>query len=491
MGSGLDDRVRDGDAEIVREARRLLRDYERTRAGSQPSEKTEAEYAKAVRRMRKRNLLPETMAGTKSSYYYLRAALLWMAASKLREHLPTLINLGSRRGYPDADDAWMKAMALVRAAVEAMRKYPPGEPEILILDGKRCPWAPEMMDPSMRRERRPNDVEYKQQALPEGWMEEFWAEVETSRTKYADAVAVQFATGCRPEELKKGTVVASDGIRLRIFVKGAKTNRGHGTRLLCFRIDSLVHPWHRHLAESAELDGRTFGRGSVSVLDVSIGNVRTYGGIFANLAENVGFWRPDAWKASKSEPAGFRDAFAAVLTARWPAEKVAAGVWLHAEGSGFVLSPSVGRGRPVRVENPTAPWERHVAKLAATAGAGGVLLRRGDVNGFVSKVQALKASSPLATLSPYVVRHAIAASRKAELRLDPERAAAMSKEERAEFERQRLMEVAKTLGHSSTKTQSAYGSPWASKGSTGITAVKGGTPKPPSLRASFDDAPRG
>lgn len=92
---------------------------------------------------------------------------------------------------------------------------------------------------------------------------------------------------------------------------------------------------------------------------------------------------------------------------------------------------------------------------------------------FPAKVKALKAATPVSSITPYVARHGVSASRKLETRLTPDQTASLTPDEREAYERARREEVARTLGHASLKTQGGYGSPWASKGSTGITAARG------------------
>lgn len=456
------------DLELAAEGQRWLHEYDRTRSGGAPSPKTVEEYGKALKRMLDRGLRPESMAGTKASFYYLRAAVLFHSAKRLRETLPKLDAAAKGTPTDEATAAWNRLVSAVRGAVEAMRRYPPGEPEVFVVDGRRCPWDPSMTDESIRQRSRSNDVEAVQAALPKGWMETLWRTVTDSRTKYLDAIAVELSTGCRRQELLMGVRVATDGKRLRIMVRGAKTNSGHGRKLRVAAIDRPVHSWHDHLIDQALSEG--VPKGNIHVLEVQVGNVNTYTGVFSSLADKCGFWRLPVWTAARTEPQPFRDALAAMLATGWSAEKVAAGVAVEPAGDGVVIRPLKGRGRSHVVAAPIEPWEANLAKLAAE---GTVEITVPDANGFPTKVRKLKAASPVASITPYVVRHAISAARKAETRLPPDRLAAMTAAERDAYEKRRREEVARTLGHASTRTQSGYGAPWHSKGSTGITATRG------------------
>lgn len=456
------------DLGLLAEGRRWLDEYDGTRSANPPSEKTLAEYRKAVRRMSERRLLPERAAGTKRSFYFLRAAVLARAAIRLRELLPKME--AASRGEPteEARRVWAKSMETLQSAVGTMRRYPPGEAGYFIKDGRKCAWHPSMTHASVRKRSRSTDVEAVQAALPKGWMETLWQVVSKSGTKYLDAIAVELASGCRRQELLLGVRVATDGHRLRIMVRGAKTNRGHGRRLRVIAIDRPSLPWHAHLIQAAMQDGVRVG--SVRKLDVGIGNVSTYTGVFANLADRCGFWKPFLWTAARTESQSVRDALSVLLATGWTPEKISRGGVVEAVGDGFVVRPLRGRGTSHAVAAPIQPWETHLAKMAAK---GPVEVRVKDANGFPAKVKALKAATPVSSITPYVARHGVSASRKLETRLTPEQAASLTPDERDAYERSRRAEIARTLGHASLRTQGGYGSPWASKGSTGITAARG------------------
>lgn len=458
------------DLVLADEGRRWLDEYDRTRSGNGPSDKTLAEYGKAVRRMHEKRLHPETMAGTKRSFYYLRAAVLALASIRLRKVLPKLEAASKGMATDEAKAAWAKSVSALRGAIEAMRRYPPGESGFFVEDGRKCPWDPSMTHVSVRRRSRSTDVEATQAALPKGWTETLWQVVSKSGTKYLDAIAVELATGCRREELLMGVRIATDGTRLRIMIRGAKTNRNHGRRLRVVSIDHPVHPWHSHLIETAMREG--VPAGNIRKLDVGIGNVSTYTGIFSSLADRCGFWRPFLWTAARTEPQPLRNALAVLMATGWTPEKVAGGVMIEAAGDGVVVRPLIGRRSSRVVSAPVEPWEVHLAKLAAK---GPAEVKVKDANNFPAKVKALKAATPVSSITPYVARHAVSASRKLETRLTPEQTTSMTPAEREAYERARREEVARTLGHASTKTQGRYGAPWASKGSTGITAARGAT----------------
>lgn len=456
------------DLALAEEGRRWLREYNRTRSGSEPSDRTVEEYGKALRRMHDKRLRPETMAGTKRSFYYLRAAVLAYAAIRLRKVLPKLDTASKETPTEDAKAAWAKSVFILRVAVNTMRRYPPGESGYFVEDGRRCPWDPSMTDESVRSRSRSNDVEAVQAALPDGWMETLWRVVSTSRTKYLEAIAIELASGCRRQELLLGVRVATDGVRLRLMVRGAKTNRGHGRRLRVFAIDHAVHPWHDHLIRTAVAEGSQ--KGGVHVLDVQIGNVKTYTSAFSSLADKCRFWMPYLWTVASTEPQPVRAALAVLLATGWTPEKVSKGAVVEAVGDGIVVKSLRGRGASHMVAAPIQPWETYLAELAAM---GGAEVRARDADAFTAKVKALKAATPVASITPYVSRHAVSASRKLETRLSPQEVVSMTPAERDAYESRRREEVARTLGHASVKTQGRYGAPWASKGSTGISATRG------------------
>jgi integrase len=456
------------DLELIEEGKRWLREYDVTRSANPPSERTLAEYAKAVRRMRDRRLLPERAAGTKRSFYYLRASVLALAAIRLRECLPKLEAASGQAPTDEAKAAWAKSIEALRGPVGTMRRYPPGESGYFMKGDRKCAWDPSMTAETVRTRRRTNDVEAVQAALPDGWMETLWRVVSTSRTKYIDAIAVELALGCRREELLKGVRVATDGQRLRIIVRGAKTDRDHGRRLRVVAIDRAVHPWHDHLIRSAVAEGSR--KGGVHVFEIRIGNVKTYTNAFSSLADKCRFWMPYLWTAASAEPQPVRAALAVLLATGWTPKKVSKGAVVEAVGDDVVVRPLHGRGGSHVVAAPIQPWETYLAELAAM---GAAEVRAWDADAFTAKVKALKAATPVASITPYVSRHAVSASRKLETRLSPQEVAAMTPAERDAYESRRREEVARTLGHASVKTQGRYGAPWASKGSTGITAARG------------------
>lgn len=463
-GSGF--RPSSADLADLEEGRRLLDAF-----GSPPSEATMAQYRAAVERMRRRALRPEQMAGTKRSYYFLRAALLAHAADRLRGALPGLEASSSSR---DADpEAWDAGMRVLRAALELARRYPPGDRDSFMEEGGRCAWSPAMTDPAIRARSRSTDVESTQAALPAGWMSVFWDVVVGSGTKYASAIAVELSVGCRRKELRKGVRVATDGRRMKVMVRGCKTDRGHGRRLRVVEFAEPIHPWHRYLLENAVRQGRRFGK--VHVLDVSIRTESTYTGVFAHLADKAGFWRPSVWEAARGESKHVRDALAVVMATGWTARKVAAGVVVEAIGEGVAIRPRYGRARGAVVDRLAEPWELHLGELATRA-TGGVAVDGGAA--LEGRLAALKAASPVGSVTPYVGRHAVSAMAKAETRLPPSAAVSMSPEERAACEARRRDEVARVLGHASPKTQSGYGRAGAAKGSSGITAARGACSRP-------------
>ena len=451
-------------AGLVLDGRELLREHARTREGGPPNAESLAKYAKDVRRMARRRLLPERMAGCKATFYRLRAAALALAAERAGDALNRMEAMAKAGGFRLEDgpkgeppSGWREAADSLSAAVETMRRYPPGEAETFVRDGRRCLWEPALVHPSMLGlVGRSTDVERVQEALPQGWRETVWREAFRSGTSFLDAIAVGLATGCRPHELRKGVSVLSGKDGMRICVRGAKTNRGHGLRLRSLPVEDFSLPWMSWLRDAAMQRGSP-SLGEVRRLDVTAPSRNGYADAFAAAADRCGFWKAGVWDAAE----GRRDAVAVSLATSLPPGRLGPVSHVRSDAVGFTVLPA--KGDPFRVATPSEPWEIHLKDAAVKAG-GLLRVAFGNPAEWGKEMKRLKRESPLGRVSPYNARHAISAILKSEL-------SAMSPEERRDG-------VRRALGHASGETSGGYGRAGAAKGRSGLGPAKGASRSP-------------
>lgn len=177
---------------------------ERAKAGDAVSDKTAKTYAATV--SRRMDLGGEgggrLMAGVSaSSWHATRAALTWGAARAWRDEMRA-----ADRAQRSGDIAG--SIAHVRRAIEAARAV-------------RSVEAAER--PAQTQKRKT-----KRATLPRapGWQGRVF---EAATLTQKPAVAVLWATGCRPAEIEKGVDVGRDDRgRLMVRIPGAKVHEGHG-----------------------------------------------------------------------------------------------------------------------------------------------------------------------------------------------------------------------------------------------------------------------
>lgn len=514
------------DIELARKVAAQLRDYDRTRRGHGPSAASMDAYRADVARLRKLGLLPEQAAGTKKTYYRYRAALLAVSAERARSTLDSMAAMAARHGYafnvdinvdkqdataardlnvdneqappahnPNVDnnvgtnvdmlspiplrdipaenaEVWSGYRDLLDKCGRAFDRYPPGEAETIVMNDGRCLWTPELVAPSRKaRLGRSNDVERKQAMLPDGWMHGFWAAVERSQTEYRDAFAVTQSVGLRPEELKKGVLVTTDGRGLRFEILGAKTNRDHGFDRRVTEIAEAIHPWHRHLVARALADG--FGAGQTRSLPVAVRSKNAYSQVYAYFMRQAGFWAEPFWRNASASLKGeelSRVASGMMLGPDHRPGTVAGGlrVTLDPDTETLRLRTVGGRLLAEARADGEQPWVRHLVRECHQSG--------GDIgNGVMAiEIAAVPAAdwkrgwgeiakrTDLWSCTAYVARHAVIASLKAELAVRDD----LTPEER------KVM-IGEAVGQRSVRTQGGYGRASAAKGSVGITNATG------------------
>lgn len=199
---------------------------------------TAQHYLCGYLRMKNAEKTPVEMAGTKRSFYFYRAALLFVVRYQIKQVLREIAN--SRP--PGNDEIDEKNYTELLRLVEVFDKYLPDP------NHKRLPklqnttsvhlgeWTKtqqqlakekqeDELAPGPKKPMRQTNKKKGLSTLPPDWREQYWEKVKTSI--YADAIAVIYCTGCRPGELQIGVEVSlDDGQNLVFKITGIKTHSG-------------------------------------------------------------------------------------------------------------------------------------------------------------------------------------------------------------------------------------------------------------------------
>lgn len=314
--------------EEIKKAREYVRGWDRDSV----SDRTRAQYQKAVSRMGGLGVArPEERAGTYRSFLYQRAALVHVAREQLKEALRER----DRAARAKDQQAQKQAESHIREAVAVLSKYPPSAGDRSANAGRENPFKKSALDSRHRNGKRAS-LDH----LPRDWRERIWVEI-SARDR--DAVAVAALAGVRPAELKKGVQVAREAQDLVFRIQGAKLDekRGKGQALRELRVDlrdAAESVEGRHLLERVGGRGKTIrieGRPDAFTHRVRAASRRAM---------------PDA--RATASPYSYRHAFAARLKAQQVAPSARAAALGH--------------------QQERSGWHYGHASQAASAGRGGI-----------------------------------------------------------------------------------------------------------------------
>lgn len=124
---------------------------------------------------------------------------------------------------------------------------------------------------------------------------------------FAPAIAISFATGCRPAELKNGVKVVIDPANqtFRFEISGAKVSESRGIekRIFVTKINLDMGPsWQKYLISMC----------AGNEISIKIDNAKSYGNAVTNISKKL--WPRRAEQAS---PYSFRHALATDLKSSW------------------------------------------------------------------------------------------------------------------------------------------------------------------------------
>ncbi len=230
--------------------------------------KTSAErYLYGYLRMKWQNLDPLGIAYTKNSFYFYRAAYIFVNTRNIRLALSKADKIAKTEGRGQAYYAQINRLVNY---VDRLKHYRP-DPEHQRRPSARSIVDKHAADPSLgkwindKRKRIAlqklclDDTGPKQplrqtskkkglSTLPDDWREQYWHKVKDS--SYADAIAVLYCTGCRPGELEKGVMVSLDeGGNLRFVIEGIKTHGGKYGQQHRILTEAINSPAARHLVD--------------------------------------------------------------------------------------------------------------------------------------------------------------------------------------------------------------------------------------------------
>lgn len=205
---------------------------------------TAQHYLCGYLRMENAKKTPVEMAGTKRSFYFYRAAMIFVVRYQIKQVLREIANSKQLRNDEIDEKNYKELLRLV----EVIEKYPPDpnhkrRPELQnttsILLGEWTKTQQQLKKeqledgfaPGPKKPMRQTNKKKGLSKLPRDWREQYWEKVKTSN--YADAIAILYCTGCRPGELQIGVEVSLDEDQNLVFrITGIKTHSGkYGQRL--------------------------------------------------------------------------------------------------------------------------------------------------------------------------------------------------------------------------------------------------------------------
>ncbi|KJS38069.1 MAG: hypothetical protein VR70_10765 [Rhodospirillaceae bacterium BRH_c57] len=330
----------------------LLREHDATRTHEGVKPETAKHYGEIFARMlggakgeaplagRQAIQRPEAVSRTQRTYYSRRAAMIYCASEGVADALKMMAAIAWRngiKGMPEdvrtevapitaADPAectfslttlpaeerraWTTAHGDLQFYSAILEEWEPGRKEDVhasVADGRKRLWREDELDiepsPHDRDSRRKQADLFRQDPR---WKESVWPHVEAWASVYRDALAVSFALGPRPAELKKGVyvTVAPDG-SMQVSVAAVKNDNGHGSLRRTYRYKRGAgewHPWLEFLHRRASEAGKeVMGMRS---LRIAVRDEKAYSESVKDCGRRTGYWRLGMWKEAvrRKEP---------------------------------------------------------------------------------------------------------------------------------------------------------------------------------------------
>ena len=144
-------------------------------------------------------------APVSSSFYAMRAAMVWMFKNSLQRRL-------FEEGFSEPCGSENRLSDILQH-LEIVQNL--GRQDLLDRSGQV----------RVKKTSKKNDLP----KLPEGWRNQLVDRAQSS-TRYAKAIEILHLTGCRPEELRQGVTVTRNGQDAEIFISGAKVRARCGQK---------------------------------------------------------------------------------------------------------------------------------------------------------------------------------------------------------------------------------------------------------------------
>lgn len=184
-----------------------------------------AQYRKACDRMRKHNVTPIEIAGSKRSYYFYRAALIACTIENARNIIRQSVDAFNAGDFVAAKNG----IARLSNSLVVLHKYPPDPHRQRKNTGKPGAWLEHAQANGITP--RSHSKRLTLATLPKDWRAQIWDNLELD-SKHRLAIAVLGCCGCRPAELERGSEI-EPGVKvervdegLLFTIRGVKTKGG-------------------------------------------------------------------------------------------------------------------------------------------------------------------------------------------------------------------------------------------------------------------------
>lgn len=194
------------------------------------SDKTREHYKTIIRRLENRPPGDRDFTridGARSTFYVRRAAIRWWATEQLRDDLRTIREMATAAKNGDAKGHVGNVDTILRRIEENASLL-----RLLPTDNDRGDALKQGRKSAFKGDGSPVLSYNKRKLLgrlPKTWRDDMLRKALDARSKYSEAVAVLYATGCRPAELEAGVrLIAVDDDHFIAEISGAKVSADTG-----------------------------------------------------------------------------------------------------------------------------------------------------------------------------------------------------------------------------------------------------------------------